>query len=104
MLIYTNLSLVEFLVRYLDFLCLFSVIDGFEWFFMGSLHKNIQLMQDCLKAPFLVLHFFNYASMTFLIMLYIILLSMLFILLSTLSAIRYLKCRSSQSRHLYLNI
>ena len=25
-------------------LFLFSVIDGFEWFWMESLHKNIQLM------------------------------------------------------------
>ena len=36
---------------------LFSVIDGFKWFWMGSLHKNIQLMLEFLKAPFLVLHF-----------------------------------------------
>ena len=35
----------------------FSVIDGFKWFWMGSLHKNIQLMLEFLNAPFLVLHF-----------------------------------------------
>ena len=34
---------------------LFSVIDGFEWFLMESLHKNIQLMLEFLKAPFLAL-------------------------------------------------
>ena len=31
--------------------------DGFKWFWMGSLHKNIQLMLEFLKDPFLVLHF-----------------------------------------------
>ena len=40
---FTNLSLLEFQVRYLVLLRLFSVTDGFELFWMGSLHKNIQL-------------------------------------------------------------
>ena len=51
---------------------------------MGSLHKNIQLMLEFLKVPFLVLHFSYYTLMTFL-MLSVILLSMLIILLSTLN-------------------
>ena len=38
---FTNLSLMEFQVRYLALFLLFSVIDGFEWFWMGSLQKNI---------------------------------------------------------------
>ena len=50
-----------------------------------SLHKNIHLMLDFLKTPFLVLHFSYYTLMTFLMMLSVILLSMLMILLSTLS-------------------
>ena len=54
---FTNLSLMEFQVRYLVLFCLFSVIDGFGWFWMESIHKNIQLMLESLKAPFLVLHF-----------------------------------------------
>ena len=29
----------------------FSVINDFRWFWMGSLHKNIQLMLEFLKAP-----------------------------------------------------
>ena len=29
---------------------------------MGSLHKNIQLMLEFLKAPFLVLHFLLYTK------------------------------------------
>ena len=61
---------------------LFSVIDGFEWFCMGSLHKNIQLILEFLKAPFLVLHLSYYKLMTFLIILSAILLFMLIILLS----------------------
>ena len=33
---------------------------------MGNLHKNIHLMLEFLKAPFLVLHFSYYTLMTFL--------------------------------------
>ena len=44
---------------------------------MGSLHKNIQLMLAYLKAPFLFLHFCYYVLMTFLMMLFVILLSKL---------------------------
>ena len=54
---FTNLSLMEFQARYLALFLLFSVIGGFEWFWTGSLHKNIQLMLEFLKAPSLVLHF-----------------------------------------------
>ena len=57
---FTNLSLMEFQVRYLALFFLFSAIDDFEWFWMESLHKNIHLMQEFLKAPFLVLHFSYY--------------------------------------------
>ena len=57
MLVYfTNLSLMEFQVRYLALFLLFSVIDNFKWFWMGNLHKNIQLMLEFLKVPFLALH------------------------------------------------
>ena len=35
----------------------FSVIGGFRWFWMGSIHKNIQLILEFVKAPFLELHF-----------------------------------------------
>ena len=82
---FTNLSLMEFQVRYLALFLFSSVIDSFKWFWMGSLHKNIQLMPEFLKAPFLVLHFFYYTLMAFLLMLSVILLSMLMILLSILS-------------------
>ena len=34
--------------------------EVFEWYFMGSLHKNIQLMLEFLKALFLVLQFLLY--------------------------------------------
>ena len=55
-----KLCLMEFQARYLALFLLFSVIDGFEWFWMGSLPKNIQLMLEFLKAPFLVIHFSYY--------------------------------------------
>ena len=59
---FTNLSLMEFQVRYLALFLLFSVIDGFEWFWIESLHKNIQLMLEFLKAPFWLLHFLRYIN------------------------------------------
>ena len=67
---------MEFQVRYLALFLLFSVIDGSEWFWMGSLHKNIQLMLEIIKAPFLVLNLSYYTLMTFLMM-SVILLSLL---------------------------
>ena len=60
----------------------FSVIGFFEWFWIGSLHKNILLMLEFLKTPFSALHFSCYALMTF-VRLSVILLFMLMILLST---------------------
>ena len=89
---FTNLSLMEFQVKNFALFLLISVIDGFEWFWMESLHKNIQLMVEFLKASFLVLHFLCYILMTFLVMLALILLSMLMILLPTLTVIRHLIC------------
>ena len=87
---FTNLSLMEFQVILLASFLFFSVIDGFNWCWMKRLYKNIQLMLEFLKAPFLVLHFFYSMLMTFLTMLSVILLSMLMILLSILSVIRHL--------------
>ena len=45
----------------------FSVMGGFEWFWMGNLHKNIQLMLEFLRGLLLVLHFSYYTLMTFVI-------------------------------------
>ena len=53
--LFRNLSFIEFQVRYLTFLLLFLVIDGYGWFWMGSLHKNTHLMPEFLKVPLLVL-------------------------------------------------
>ena len=58
---------------------------------MGSLYKNIQLMLEFVKAPFLVLNFAYYRLMTFLMMFSLILLSMP-IVLSALIVIRHLIC------------
>ena len=101
---FTNLSLMEFQVRYLVLFGLFSVIDSFERFWMESLHKNIQLMLEFLEALFLVLHFSNYTLMNFLAMLSVILLSMLMILLSILSVIRHLICGNNLNWLLKFNL
>ena len=99
---FTNLSLMKFQVRYLA-LFLFSVIDSFEWFWMESLHKNIQLMLNFLKGPFLVLHFSCHILMTFLMMLSVIFVFTL-ILLSILSVIRHLICGNNFNWLLNLNL
>ena len=101
---FTNLSLMEFQVRYLALFLLFSVIDGFKWFWMESLHKNIQLMLELLKAPFLVLHFSWYTLMTFLTMLSVILLTILMILLFILRVTRHLICGNNLNWFLNLNL
>ena len=101
---FINLSQMEFHVRYLPLFLLFSVIKGFDWFWMRSLHKNIQLMINFLKALFLVLHFSYWTLMTILMMLSVILLSMLMILLSILSVIRQLICDNNLNLLLNLNL
>ena len=100
---FTNLSLVEFQVRYLALFPLFSVIDGFECFWLKSLYKNIQLMLEFLEAPLFVLHFSCYTLITFLTMLSVLLLSKLTILLSILSVIKQLICGNNLNLLLNLN-
>ena len=90
--------------QYLALFLLFSVIDSFVWFWMGSLQKNIHLMLEFLKGPFLVLHFSYYTLMTFLMMLSVTLLSLLMILLSTLSVIRHLNRSNNWNWLLNLNL
>ena len=78
---FTILNHMEFQVRYLALFCLFTLIDSFELFKMGSSHKNIKLMLEFLMAPFLVLHFSHNRLMIYLMMLSVILPSMLMVLL-----------------------
>ena len=103
-LFFTNFSLMEFQVRHSALHFLFSVIDNFEWFWIQSLHKNIQLMLEFLKAALLVLHLSCYTLMTFLTMLSVIFLSMLMILLSIQSVIRHLICGNNLNWPLNLNL
>ena len=100
---FTNLSLLEFQVRYLAFF-LFSVIGDFWWFWMGNVHKNIQLMLEFLKATFLAPHFSYYSLMTSLMMLFVLFLSMLMIIPSTLNVIRHLICGNNENWLLNLNL
>ena len=53
---------MEFQVGCFALFRLSSAIGGFEWLWMGSLYKNIQLMLEFLKAPFLILHFSLYVN------------------------------------------
>ena len=88
---FTNLTLMEFEVRYLALFFLFSVIDSFRWFWIGSLHKNIQLMLEFLKAPFLVLQFSSRILMTFLMIFSVTLLSIV-LLIYSVDTTFYSKC------------
>ena len=101
---FANLCLKEFQVRYLALFLLFSILDDFKWFWMESLHKNIQLMWEFLKGPFLALHFSYYTLMIFLTKSSVILLSMLNILLSILCVIRHLICGNNLDWLLNLNL
>ena len=100
---FTNLCLMEFQFRYLALFLLFSVIGSFGWFWMGSVHKNIQLMLEFLEAPLLVLHFSYYTLITFQMMLFVIMLSILRILLSAVSVIKHLICDNNYNWLLNLN-
>ena len=95
---FTNLGLMGFQVRYLALFLFLSVIWHFRWFWMGSLHKNIQFMLEFLKGKVLVLHFSYYMILS------VILLSMLIILLSTLKLIRHLICGNNLNWLLNLNL
>ena len=72
---------MEFRIRYFALSSLFSVIESFKWFWMGSLHENIQFMLEFLNTPFLILHFSKYTMMTFLMINSLIVLTMLVIVL-----------------------
>ena len=105
MLVYfTNVNLMEFQVRYLVLFLHLSVIDGLEWFWMVSIHKNTQLMLEFLKGPFLVIIFSYCILITFLMMLSVILLSMLMILLSIVSVTGHLICGNNLNWLLNLNL
>ena len=90
---------MEFQARHLALFLLFSVTDGFEWFWMECIHKNIQLMLEFIKAQGSY-----YTLMTFLMMLSVIFLSMLIILLSIIIAIRDLICGNNFNWFLNLNL
>ena len=100
---FTTLSLMGFYIRYLVLFLLFSVIDSFKWFLVGSFNKNIQLILE-FKAPSLVPHFPYCTLMTFLMMLYVIFLFMLTILLSNPSVIGHLICGNNLNWLLKLHL
>ena len=95
---FTNLSLI-YQVRYLALILLFPVMET-----SVRLHKNIQLMLEFLKVPYLVLHFSYYTIVTFLMMLSLVLLYMLIKRLSVLSVTRHLICSNNLNCLLNLDL
>ena len=71
--LFQKLKSMEFQVICLVLFHLFSLVDGFEWYWTGSHHKLIQLTLEFPEAPFLVLPFSCYTVTTFLMMLSLIL-------------------------------
>ena len=100
---FTNLSLMNFELKYLVLFLLYSVISGFGWFWMVSVHKNIQLLLEFLKAPFFDLHL-SYYILMILMMLFVISPSILMILLSILTVIRHLISGNNLNWLLNLNL
>ena len=90
----TNLSLMEFQVKYLALFLLSSVIYRFL-FFVSNVYKNIQLILEFFKAPFLVPHFTYYTLINFLVMLFAILILMLMISMLKIPLIRHIICGNS---------
>ena len=70
----------------------------------GKSSHNIQLTLEFHRGPFLVLHFSYYTLMSFLMMLFVILLSMLMILPSALNVIRHLISGNNLNWLLNLNL
>ena len=54
---FTSSSLMAFYVKYLALFCIYPVIGSLEWFWMGSLWKDVWLLLVFLKTSFLVAHF-----------------------------------------------
>ena len=68
---------MKFQVKYSELFCRFSITNSLKRLWMGGLCQNIQLVLVFLKAPLLELHFCYYTLMTFLMKLFVILISML---------------------------
>ena len=100
---FTNLSVMEFQVRYLALFLLFSnrwlqvVLDG-------KSSQEYPVNAGVPQGSFLVLHFSYYTLMAFLMMLSVILLSILMILPSVLSVIRHVICDNNLNWLLNLNL
>ena len=93
---------MELQVRPLVLLFLFTVMDGVEWLWMASLHKNIQV--PILGPTLFLLYINDYTLMTFLMMLFVMSLSILMILLSILSVVEHLICGNNLNWLLKLNL
>ena len=89
----TKLSLMEFSVRV--FGCAYSFLFFASCFAVVSVYKDLLLLLEFLKVPYLFLLFSNYTVMIFLMMLLVMLLSMLKIPLSACNVIHLMICYNS---------
>ena len=93
---FTNSNHVEFQIGYLALFHLFSEIDSFGWFWMESFLKSIQFIVEFPRLHSGPPHFSYCTSVTFLMLLYVILLSMPMMLLSTLTVIKHRICATTR--------
>ena len=80
-------NVLHFHLSYSSAVTLFS---RHEWFWMGSLRKNILLILVFLKVPSSVINFSSFLLITFLMILSVIKLCMMIIPLTTLIVSKYL--------------
>ena len=90
---------MELQLEYLAIFHTFSIIYGFEWYLMGILPKDIQLVLELLKVLFLDLHFSYCIILTYLMMS----VRLLFMLMMLLSDTTNLICGNNMSWLLNLN-